>query len=398
MSDLKAAWQRYSSVFDEAADAIRATSRFDRNPDLERRLYRVLMQVQAMAYNFAIVPRAERPRPFVHTTYMPDFYTVGMACPDFHYTGLFLDGSRRYRLTGRRGDVLWMSAQVQSHLLGDPASRVIGDFDFADFETGQDGSFEVIASGRPETGDHIRLDPESPYNFIWLRRIVGDWMDDIGELEIELLDETPADHHESQAAFLLRIQRAEHLARYLLLNWSVGLYRWYDQLTGGFNKIAFLDGQRLSDRDVGSLAAYYAVARFQIEPDEALLVEGVVPQGVYWGFQLGDTLSTSLDFLHHQTDLNFSRIHINDDGKFRVVLAMEDPGIANWLDTNGDREGVMIMRTFRSVARPELPELRVVKIADLGAELPSDTCRTSKAQRCEDLKYRQRAIRHLYGQ
>lgn len=395
---LAAAWRNYTQIFEDAAQAIAATDRFGANPDYQRRLYRNLMQVQAMAYNFAIVPRTDRPRVFIHTTYLPDFYTLGMACPDFHYVGLFLDGSKRYRITGNRAEVAWMSAQVQSHLLGDPASRAVGDFDFADFDVGADGSFEAIISGQPEAGNHIAIDPNSPYNFIWLRRILGDWADDVGSFHIELIGEPERVDAEPIDDFATRLDRAGYLASYLLKNWSVGLYGWYESLAGGFNKAAFLEGARLSDRDVGSLAAYYAGFLYKIAPDEALIIEGEVPQGVYWGVQLGDVWSTSLDYIYRQSDINMRRIAIDCDGKFRVVLTANDPGVANWLDPAGDLEGIGMMRIFRSPERPKLPELKVVKAADLASHLPADTRYVTPAERKAALAHREASIRAMYGQ
>ena len=128
---LEPTWNDIVRTLEDARIALQSNPRFLEDPDYERRVYRNVMQAQAMAYNLAIVPRTDRPRIFTSTTYFPDFYTLGMACPDFLYIGLFLDGGRRYRITGRRGELVWMSAQVQSHLMGDPRSRVVGDFDFA---------------------------------------------------------------------------------------------------------------------------------------------------------------------------------------------------------------------------------------------------------------------------
>jgi hypothetical protein len=395
---LATAWQAYNRVFEEAAQLIASVPRFANDPDYQRRLYRNLMQVQAMAYNFAIVPRTDRPRVFVHTTYLPDFYTLGMACPDFHYVGLFLDGRRRYRISGRRGAVAWMSAQVQSHLIGDPRSKVVGDFDFADLDVGPDGSFEAIISGRPESGNHIPIDPNSAYNFIWLRRILGDWADDVGDFHIELIGEPATPEPESTDAFAERIEQATHLAGYLLKNWSVGLYDWYASLSGGLNRIAFLEGARLSDRDVGSLAAYYAGFLFKIAPDEALIIEGDVPQGVYWAFQLGDIWSTSLDYIYHQADINMKRMAVDADGKYRAVLTLQDPGLANWLDPAGNLEGIGMMRVFRSPERPVLPELKLVKLADLDRHLPAGTKRVAAAERKAALAHRETSIRAMYGQ
>jgi hypothetical protein len=396
--NLGAAWRKYLAVFEEAETNITGSSRFGNNPDYRRRMYRAFMQVQAMSYNFAVVPRADRPRSFIHTTYQTDFYTLGMACPDFYYAGLFLDGSRRYRISGRVGATRWMAAQVQSHLMGDIRVRNVGDFDFADFELGADGSFDIIASGGEERGNHIQLAAESSFNFIWVRRILGDWGDDPGELHVELLDSGSSKRQEDDGTFLERLERAANLARFLLGNWAIGLHDWYLNLAQGYNRIAFLEGARVADREVGSKAAYYAGFVFKLQADEALLVEGDVPEGVYWSFQLGDVWSNSLDFLYHQSDLNMVRMKVDSDGRYRVVLAPVDPGLPNWLDTVGNLEGVGMMRVFRSPRRPTLPNLRVVKNAELARLLPTQTQRVTPAERDRALAHREAAIKTMYCQ
>ena len=45
----------------------------------------------------------------------------------------------------------------------------------------------------------------------------------------------------------------------------------------------------------------------------------------------------------------------------RVVIAHEDPGVANWLDTAGHSEGPIILRCVRTESAP-VPTTRVVPI------------------------------------
>ena len=52
--------------------------------------------------------------------------------------------------------------------------------------------------------------------------------------------------------------------------------------------------------------------------------------------------------------LNGHQASIDEDGMLRVVIAHEDPGIANWLDTAGHSAGPIILRCVRTeTARPE---------------------------------------------
>ena len=48
----------------------------------------------------------------------------------------------------------------------------------------------------------------------------------------------------------------------------------------------------------------------------------------------------------------------------RVVVAHEDPGVPNWLQTAGHDRGSMCWRWIRAQQHPE-PRTRVVKLAEL---------------------------------
>jgi hypothetical protein len=110
---------------------------------------------------------------------------------------------------------------------------------------------------------------------------------------------------------------------------------------------------------------------------------------------------------------------------FRAVIAHADPGVANWLDTLGHRQGAVLMRVqwsprrgapARSLAetkddwmsgwadeRPDgapasglpVPTARVVAASDLDAALSAGTPQITPAQRRDILDERLRQITRL---
>ena len=81
------------------------------------------------------------------------------------------------------------------------------------------------------------------------------------------------------------------------------------------------------------------IGSWQLAPDEALLVEVAPPQGLYWSYSLGNPWWETIDYGAHQSSLNGHQASVDDDGTLRVVIAHEDPGVANWLDTAGHSAG-----------------------------------------------------------
>ena len=76
---------------------------------------------------------------------------------------------------------------------------------------------------------------------------------------------------------------------------------------------------------------------------------------------------------------------IDSDGKVRYVIAHQDPGIQNWLDTTGHYTGMLSQRWAYTDAPNELPTLEVTKVnfSDIDQHLPKDTSRITASERKE---------------
>ena len=121
-------------------------------------------------------------------------------------------------------------------------------------------------------------------------------------------------------------------------------------------------------------AANYAFCFFDLAPDEALIVECDVPESRYWSFHLyALAWWEALEYGSRVTSRNHTQTRVGDDGRVRVVVAHEDPGVPNWLDTEGRREALLTLRWFWATGAPPRPSTRVVKLADVRAALPAET-------------------------
>ena len=75
----------------------------------------------------------------------------------------------------------------------------------------------------------------------------------------------------------------------------------------------------------------------------------------------------------------------------RVVIAHEDPGVANWLDTAGHSEGPVILRCVRTETAP-VPTTRVVPFADWLGGCPPETRRVTPEERAATIDVRRLAV------
>ena len=103
----------------------------------------------------------------------------------------------------------------------------------------------------------------------------------------------------------------------------------------------------------GQSTNIYAGGVFELEPDEALIIESRIPvPPQYIGFHLANLWGESLDFANRQTSLNGFQVEPDADGVLRYVVAHRDPGVPNWLDTTGHREGFLTPRWAYSEQPP----------------------------------------------
>ena len=131
-------------------------------------------------------------------------------------------------------------------------------------------------------------------------------------------------------------------------------------------------------------------------PDEALVITHDVPDADYWGWTVHHRhRMDSGDFANRLTSTNGAQAHVDADGQVRLVLAAADPGTANWIDTEGRPEGLLVYRYVGTRTRP-VPDAEVVKLSAVTDHLPSDHPAVTPEARVEQLAARRRAVLARY--
>jgi hypothetical protein len=77
----------------------------------------------------------------------------------------------------------------------------------------------------------------------------------------------------------------------------------------------------------------------------------------------------TLDYRHGRCSLNSEQIETGAGGSYRIVFADRHPGVANWIDTQGHRQGTIFWRFLLPETEPETPRCRVMPtdaVAGLG--------------------------------
>ena len=169
-----------------------------------------------------------------------------------------------------------------------------------------------------------------------------------------------------------------------------------------FRRNAFNQMNAASGATGGGMSTnLYAGGVFELEPDEALVIENSVkvkPQ--YIGFQLGNLWGESIEYAHSLGSLNGFQSEVDPDGVIRVVVAHRDPGVPNWLDTTGHREGFLTPRwAYSETPEPaDWPTIsaRKVPFDEIRKHLPETTRTVSPEERREQIRVRQEHVQKRY--
>lgn len=397
---LAAAWEAYCDGLAKLRTELFSTD-LAKDPADQVRAQSWLLQAQAAAFNLVIAPDTNRPRFLVHNVFEPNFYTWLLPNADFLYRYAFIDGAKTFRIRGTRRNARFLELQVISGFWGDPAMTMRETYDFDKFAIAADGTFEVLVGPHPQSGmtNWITTDPASNKNTLLVREAFYDWTrEQASDLRIEAADDAagngaPGANTLDEAELVRRMDAALRMIWFCHKTFS-GQLTMNVMSAVGVNRFLVVDTSK--NEAAANPSAGYIPAVYDLDADEALIVEFDVPRARYWSIHLGDVWFQVVDFVYHQSSLNGHQTVLDSDGKARIVIAARDPGVANWLDTVGNRRGVALLRWYFTDRYP-VPATTKVRLSDLFEHLPPETSRIGANERARHLRERRDGALRRYG-
>ena len=284
---------------------------------------------------------------------------------DNAYRHARIDPARRYRIRGRMHACEDFVITLRAGFMHMPSWGTKVALTASERGIRRGDSFELLLGGDGSDPGWIPI-PEG-VTTVSVREYYLDWAAEEPALfAIECLDDVPAPGRLTGAQVAAQLDDALAQIEHSLVHWNE--YLREHRAKGIDNEFAL--PMKVAK---GLDAARYAFCFFSLEPDEALYVETDVPDARYWGLQLA-TLGwfEQVDPIHRITSLNQRQAKVDADGRVRVVLAHDDPGVPNWLDSGGHRDGLLTFRWFWPRSDPS-PRTRVVKRRDVARLLPAGT-------------------------
>jgi hypothetical protein len=313
---------------------------------------------------------------------MDDTVTWGMECPDCLYMNATLRAGETYRLFGTRGTAQYVGLQTMDGIVA-TANCLVDDLD-----VDADGNFEAILSPDERERNWLRIAGDHPT--LTVRHFFYDWDTEVpSSLRIERIGaEIPAKDR-SVAPDVSVSRQLCALGEFVYDN-----LKFFLDFGAMARPNSFVPPMDMTD--MGAAAENRPViGRFELEPDEALILEVEPPNGVYWSYSLGNPWLETIHYGRHQSSLNGHQAVVDADGILRVVVCARDPGVANWLDSAGHSNGAMILRCVRTETAP-VPATRVVKFDEVLSTLPPGTAMTTPEQRARTIEARRRSVHERF--
>jgi hypothetical protein len=273
--------------------------------------------------------------------------------PDARYHDAAIHPAGRYRVRGTTGGAVYVSFTVEEGARdGSMPTRTAAVLNDSDFDIAADGSFE-IAVGEPKrergwlplTKDASRL----TVRHYWEQEAppATPPAPSLG-LSIELIDcdVPPAPLPPTDESVAAAIRRMATYVRSRTVEAIAPPGQGDPPAFVSREPNVFPPPVPPGDHALAAADAAYSMAPYLLGPDEALVMRVRWPSCRYGGVALWNRQLQTFDYLRGRVGLNRAQAVSDTDGVATIVIAHRDPGVPNWLTTEGRALGLVFWRFF----------------------------------------------------
>jgi hypothetical protein len=274
-----------------------------------------------------------------------------------------------YRVRGKIAGAVYVSITVEAGPDdGGLTGRTAGVINDTQFDVAADGSFEIRLGGAPQSRNWIALPPDAyslttRHYFEEKRCVAADLSHSI-PLSIEVVGGSEPPPPPSDDSVAVGVRRAAGFVRAR----SLGMPPMANREQPDF--VSIVPNQFPKPVPPGTMGlaaadAAYSLAPYVIGPDQALVMTARWPRCRCANVDLWTRHQMTYDYANRTVSLNRAQTVAEPDGSIRVVIAHRDPGVPNWLDSEGRPFGVVFWRYMLPEGEIETPRAEVVPFADV---------------------------------
>ncbi|MEP5570116.1 MAG: DUF1214 domain-containing protein [Halioglobus sp.] len=355
-SDAADAWREFTTSLEAGGASVFSAAATSKD-QLEGVQYLAQLASAALEMKLAKGDQAEP----AFTDWMGDYRKFLGDSPDAVYHTAELSAKYRYEIKGNRGDAEYLGFMLYGNQLNG-WNRAAANISSENMTFDDEGNFSILLSQsqpRDWPGDWLQL--ESDVHMVMVRQYFhGKQGKAESRFNIRNLD-APEYQPPSESDVAASLRNATSFFNDTL-NGAIALGSMLSQAP---NKA---DPPKAYSPEFGGVFYptfdnEYFGSWFYLEDDEALVIEAEVPDADYWSVSIQNRWMQSLDYKHYQVGLNNHQI-TQTDGRYRVIVSHKKPPSGDWIDTAGQREGLLAIR-YQLTQDSEKPALSLVKFSEL---------------------------------
>jgi hypothetical protein len=355
----RGSWERLLNELREAGDIIEGVDADDatRADGYRAVLTMLSAQIEMQTENHPLHPRLTR-------VFTPTRRYFGDH-PDAVYHYAPLAGDRQYRLHGFMGNPSYFAVTVYAGSSRPGQGRVAAHLHGSELNVEPDGRFSFTLGPKRDPEPDLVV-PHDVFQLLIRQYYVGVERRE-ATLEIECMDTDEPPGRPGDSEYSRRVDRLAKAVRYNGPRLGLRFMKAYEELAGRSKSGSrAASDDRPGEGEINTKAfdgglwgtpdtQYYALP-YRLGPGEALRVTGRTVVCRHWAVQLWNLWTDDLFTLRGE------KITLGPDGSFELVVAAENPGAANWLDTGGREVGTVMFRWMEAAERVPRPNLEVFKL------------------------------------
>src|SRR5262245_43295117 len=292
--------------------------------------------------------------------------------PDAHYFFTVLRGDRRFRIRGNLAGAVYTSFTFQSADATGAAGGITAARNHTQFDVAPDGSYELVIGPGGSGRNGVALDAKtvSITTRHYFENELSVQLDPKVHLSLSITPEEPAPPVAawSDAENARRLRAAAGFFRQSTLDMPPRDPKqqpgWVSTVPNQLG-VPALQGGRKDISAWGAVDNAYCMGPYLLKPDEALVMSGRLPECNFANVVLWNRWLASYEYRGQRISLNRKQMQLGADGGYRIVIAHRDPGVPNWLATEGRPYGTIFWRFQMPAEAPAQPRTEVMALADV---------------------------------